>query len=266
MVNAQPVEGTLSGLPYLAIGSGPPLLALSGLTPEHVNPTGWTRWFELRQLEPLTEAYTVYVVNRRPGLAAGSSMSDLAGHVATAITQEFGEPVAVQGVSTGGSIALQLAVDHSELVSRLVVVAAACRLSDEGRRIQRTLAEHTAAGDPRRGWATFGSSMSTNRALSWLSTGFLWAFAGQMSAADPSDMLATLAAEDEFDVCADLHRIAAPTLVVGGEQDPLYSPELFQRTARGVPNGRLFLCRGKGHVGSVNDKTAQAEIGLFLRN
>lgn len=266
MAKSPPIEGTLpGGLPFLAVGSGPPLLVLSGLTPEHANPTGWARRFQLRQVGPLAETHTVYAVNRRPGLAEGTSMADLAGHVAAAITEEFEGAVAVQGVSTGGSIALQLAVDHPHLVDRLVVVAAACRLSDEGRRIQRTLADYTAAGDPRRGWASMGAAMGTNPVSSRLSGGLMWLMGSRMSAADPSDMLVTLAAEDEFDVCADLARVTAPTLVVGGERDPLYTPELFQRTARGAPNGRLFLCRGKGHMGSVNDKTAAGEIQLFLR-
>ena len=37
-------EGTLcGGLPYLAVGAGPPLVVFSGLTAEHANPTGLGR-------------------------------------------------------------------------------------------------------------------------------------------------------------------------------------------------------------------------------
>ena len=45
-------EGTLQGgLPYLAVGQGPPLVVFSELTTEHVNPTGVTRWFEVQRIK-----------------------------------------------------------------------------------------------------------------------------------------------------------------------------------------------------------------------
>jgi pimeloyl-ACP methyl ester carboxylesterase len=47
-----------------------------------------------------------------------------------------------------------------------------------------------------------------------------------------------------------LGEIAAPTLVIGGEEDPFYSPELFRETAAGIPNARLVLYPGMGHPAS----------------
>jgi hypothetical protein len=106
-------EGTLhGGLPYLAVGDGPPLVVFSGLTAEHANPTGLARRFQVQTLKPLARHFTVYAVNRRPGLPAGATIADLAGHYAEAIAHEFGGPVCVEGLSTGGSIAQQFAIDR----------------------------------------------------------------------------------------------------------------------------------------------------------
>jgi hypothetical protein len=106
-------EGALyGGLPYLAVGAGPPLVVFSGLSPEHANPTGLARWFELQTLKPMARYFTVYAVNRKPGLPAGSTIQDLAGHYAEAIAREFPGPVCIEGMSTGGSIAQQFAIDH----------------------------------------------------------------------------------------------------------------------------------------------------------
>jgi hypothetical protein len=64
-----PDEGVLDGgLPYLAVGQGPPLVVLSGFTAEHANPTGAARRFHLRPLLPLASQFTVHLVNRKPGL------------------------------------------------------------------------------------------------------------------------------------------------------------------------------------------------------
>ena len=101
----------------------------------------------LSTLSPLTGDFRVYWVNRKKGLQPGESMSDIAGHLAAAIEEEFGEPVFLTGESTGGSVVLQLAVDRPELVRSLVVVAAACRLGEHGQLLQQELGRAVRAGD-----------------------------------------------------------------------------------------------------------------------
>ena len=94
MAMSQPSSGFLSdGVPYLAIGEGPPLVKVEGLTPTHDVPTGWMRRMYLSTIAPLSGDFRVYWVNRKKGLQPGESMSDVAGHLATAIEEEFGEPV-----------------------------------------------------------------------------------------------------------------------------------------------------------------------------
>jgi pimeloyl-ACP methyl ester carboxylesterase len=82
---------------------------------------------------------------------------------------------------------------------------------------------------------------------------------------DPSDMLVTVAAEDTFDACPQLHRITAPTLLVAGGRDRYYSPELFRQTAERIPHGHLRLYPDKGHAGMLTHKPATREIVAFLR-
>jgi pimeloyl-ACP methyl ester carboxylesterase len=82
-----------------------------------------------------------------------------------------------------------------------------------------------------------------------------------MVPADPGDVLATLEAEDAFDVRADLPRIEAPTLVVGGTKDPFYPQQLFEETAREVADGRAHIFAGWGH-GRVTQSTASRNLSL----
>lgn len=122
MIAAQ--EGTWdSGMPYLCVGTGPPLLFMPGLSTHHRLPRGFDRRTQLAQLAPWTTMRRVWWVNRRPGLPPGTTMADLARDYAVAMPGRFPGPVDVLGVSTGGSVALQLALDHPELVRRLVLVA-----------------------------------------------------------------------------------------------------------------------------------------------
>jgi pimeloyl-ACP methyl ester carboxylesterase len=250
--------------PYLKIGQGPPLVMVPGLTPEHDVPRGWQRRIALASASPLARDFTVYVVNRKRGLQSGESMSDIAGHLANAIEHDLGQPVFLEGTSTGGSVVLQLAVDRPDLVRRLVVVAAAYRLGPRGRELQAEVARLIRAGEPREAWGSVMTSMLPGplrrpaRPLSRLA-------AGPMVPADPTDVLVTLDAEDSFDVEAGLSRITAPTLVIGGGNDHFYPQELFQGTAAGVQDGRVHIFPGWGHVrASGSTATAHLTLGFML--
>jgi pimeloyl-ACP methyl ester carboxylesterase len=75
------------------------------------------------------ERAQVFYLNRRPGLPSGLTMPMVAGEHAEALQAAFGGPVDVLGVSTGGSIAQQVAADHPQVVRRLVLISTGCLLS-----------------------------------------------------------------------------------------------------------------------------------------
>lgn len=264
-MTARTSEGFLHGdIPYLRLGQGPPLVMVQGLSPQHDIPLGWQRRLTLSAVTPLADEFTVFVVNRRRGLQPGQSMSDIAGHIADAIEHDLGEPVVLQGTSTGGSVALQLAVDRPELVRRLVVVASAYRLGPEGRTSQAELARLTRAGDPAAGWAkVIERTMpppvrGPARPVARLA-------ARSMARGDPNDMLVTVDAEDVFDVKDDLPRITAPTLVIGGGKDPFYPREMFQATADGVQDGWAHIFEGWGHLRTAGARaTTLITLGFLL--
>lgn len=258
-------EGALrGGLTYLAFGEGPPLVVFPGLSPDHANPTGMARVAALRPVRPLAKRFTVHVVNRKPGLARGATIADIADDYAAALDRAFREPVPVVGISTGGSVAQRFAIDHPRLVRRLVLVATACRLSPYGREVQRTLARLILADQPRRAWANVGRAGAASTAGGWAMAALMWLLGRTMAPDDPSDMLATIEAEDAFDASPELDRIAAPTLLIAGERDRFYTPELFWETARRIPNSRLCWYRGRGHVGSVTLEPVLPEVFRFL--
>ncbi len=174
-------------------------------------------------------------------------MADLAADYAGGIRHDIGEETHVHGTSTGGSIALQLAIDHPDLVGRLVVSAAACRLSDEGRRVQLELLRLTEAGDAR-GVGSFLMGTMAPGPLTYPARGFGWLAGPVFASEDPSDTVAVLRAEDAFDAEADLGHIRASTLVLGGTDDAFYSEDLFRRTGDGIPDGRAVLFPGKSHM------------------
>lgn len=254
------------GLPAVAVGSGSPLVVLSGLSAEHAPPSSSERWPPLHTFgPPFQRRFEVHVVSRRAGLPPGTTMADLAEHVAIAIRSDLPAPVRLVGISTGGSIALQTAIDHPDVVDRLVVLSSACRLSDAGRTAQRLLARHTLEGRHRAAWAALAPMLATGRVSRAVTTALLWSFGPLSAPDDPGDMIATIDAEDTFDAEAELARIEAPTLVVGGARDGFYSPELFEATAAGIPDARLVLRPRGTHISVLRDREVRLALARFLR-
>jgi pimeloyl-ACP methyl ester carboxylesterase len=219
----------------------------SGLTSEHKNPTGRWRTMAEKYAAPFAKHFTVYLANRRPRLPVGASMANMAADYAAAIEEDLGEPAYVHGTSTGGSLALQLAIDHPHLVQRMVVSAAACRLGDDGRGLQADMLRLTEAGDHRGVGALLMGSLAPTP-LRYPARGVGWLAGGLFATDDPSDTIAVLKAEDVFDVETNLGAITAPTLVLGGSSDSFYSVDLFRRTAAGIPDGRLVIFPNKNHM------------------
>jgi pimeloyl-ACP methyl ester carboxylesterase len=254
--------GRLYGdMAYLAAGNGPPVVFIRTVMPSSDNPTGMTRWVEQRPFAKLARHFTVYSVSRRPGLKPSLTMADLAAQYAEAIEHDFGHPVNVIGLSTSGSISLQLAADHPQVVDRLVVVAASYRLGDNGRRMQRQSADLLAQGHYRKANAPLAPAITDSSLGQRIVAGLTLL---TPRPADPNGMLAMLEAEDTFDLCDRLHEITAPTLVIGGDQDRFYPPDLVRRTANGIPDARLHMYRNRKHHTITRDPRFTTDIAAFL--
>jgi pimeloyl-ACP methyl ester carboxylesterase len=256
-------EGTLpGGLPYFRLGSGPRLVVLRGFTTTHDNPKGLQRRFEIKLLTPLARHFDVYAVNRAPGLAPGTTMADIATQHAEAFRAAFDEPVDLLGMSSGGSIALQIAADHPDVVRRLVLVGAAGRIGTEAAAAQMRYIDAVAEG--RRGAHHLAPMKVSSRIGATVLAPLMWLLDPLARPKDPSDMVAFARAEDAFDVTNRLADITAPTLVIGGERDNVYGLDLLRATATGVRDGRLITYTGASHASTMTDKRLGDDVAGFL--
>lgn len=240
-----------SGLPYRRLGHGPrPLVVFQGLAFENKPPPG----LMMRDYQCLEDDYTVYAVLRKPGLPHGYTLKDMADDYAAMIREEFGGPIDVIGVSTGGSIVQHFAADHPDLVRRLVIHSSAYTLSDEARRLQMDIAHLAQQGQWKQAYAVLlGPVLAHAGTASYFAKPIVWLIAVLMSLKPPkdaTDLVVTIEAEDRFNFRDRLAQISVPTLVIAGEQDPFYTPALFRETAAGIPNARLILYPGMGHPAS----------------
>jgi pimeloyl-ACP methyl ester carboxylesterase len=201
------------------------------------------------------------VFNRRPGLPRGMTMAELATEHADAIREGFGA-ADVFGVSTGGSIAQQLAADHPDVVGRLVLGSTACRLAGYGKALQRQVAARIRAGAERQALAVMAGALVPRGRVLAGAVGYALG-PRLVKRADLGDMATTIEAEDAFDL-ARLAPIRARTLLVAGRDDRFYSPEQFEETAALIAGSELLLLAGRGHITVLNDRRARAAVRDFL--
>jgi pimeloyl-ACP methyl ester carboxylesterase len=263
---SEPATGYFrSGLPYSRSGSEPRILVIfEGLGFENKPmprsmATGFYGFLE--------EDYTTYRVTRKPGLPRGYSLQNMSDDYAAMIREEFGGPVDVIGVSTGGSIAQHFAADHPDLVRRLVLHSTAHTLGKTGKEVQRRVGELAQQGHRREASTTMlslilpptGVKRYVSRLAVWIA-GFLLAL---LLPKNLSDLVITIEAEDRHHFKDRLPEITAPTLVVAGDKDPFYSATLFRETAEGIPHATLILYPGMGHPAS--GKHFRQDVLTFLK-
>ena len=253
----------LGGMPYLRFGTGLPLVAIPGLTQNYEPTVGVDRMMAAQLLMPVAGTHRVLRLTPRPGLDPNAGMADIARDYADALRLEFPGPDDVICTSTGGSIALQLAADHPDVVQRLILVCAACSLGPNGKKVMRRVAEEVLAGRPRQAGREVFSAIG-GKPRSRLAAGMGWLMGPLMYGKASPDLITTIRAEDALDLRDRLGEIEAPTLVIGGDQDAFYTPELFRETAAGIPNGRLILYPGKGHMSVLTDPRLMPDVLEFL--
>lgn len=267
---SEPATGYFrSGLPYRRLGSGPrTLVVFEGQAFENkpmpsLMVAGLYRFLE--------QDYTIYSVNRKPGLPSGYTMQNMADDYATMIREEFGGPVDVIGVSTGGSIAQHFAADHPDLVRRLVLHSSAHTLGEACKALELHVAELARQRKWRKVFTAMldfvflpptGIKRDVGRLAFWIA-GFIRPLIPGMVPKDPSDFVITIEAEDKLHFKDRLSEITAPTLVVAGDKDPAYSVTLFRETAEGIPHARLILYPGMGHP--AHGKHFHQDVLAFLK-
>ena len=261
-----------NGQPYNRFGDGPrKLVVFQGLVFENKPLAGlmlpiFSDMYTFLFLDP---DYTTYIVTRKPGLPDGYTMKNMSDDYATVIKEEFGEPVDVIGVSTGGSIVQHFAADHPDLLRKLIIHSSAYTLSDAAKQVQMRVGQLARQRQWRAAYATLISAMiPPSGIMKYLARPVVWLaslMGGKIfgTPEDPSDLVVTVEAEDKHDFKDRLAQIKAPTLVVAGDKDPFYTETLFRETAEGIPNARLILYKGMGHP--AHGKQFSQDVLQFLK-
>ncbi|ROQ69705.1 pimeloyl-ACP methyl ester carboxylesterase [Streptomyces sp. 840.1] len=173
----------------------------------------------------------------------------LDGYVDTAadLIREHGGPAHVLGVSWGGVIALRLAARHPDLVASLIVADSSRGSGTDPDRAKamRGRAAALAAQGPGAFAAARGPRLVSAAAPPALVERVVATMAGSVRSPGYGYAAASMA---EADLTGELPAIAAPALVLCGEQDTVTGPDESQAIAGALPTSVYVTLSGAGHL------------------
>jgi pimeloyl-ACP methyl ester carboxylesterase len=263
----RPRAGTLAGgFSYVRVGDGHgPLVVLPDLALDNHTPGRREARAYASGFRRLTAEHTVYVLHRRRNLPAGASTRDLAAEYADLLWAEWGR-VRLMGLSAGGMIAQHLALDHPQLVERLILVVTGARLSRPG----MDICEHWCWLAMSRQWRRLRAELATAAIDGHTAQRVARTFVAMSEAVvpalvDAADFVTTVDAVMEHNTTRELPTLRMPTLVVGGADDPFFPGKSLRETAAGIPNATVSVHAGAGHGLPRRDgRRWQSEVLSFL--
>ena len=216
----------------------------------------------------LSQSFRV-VVPELPGFGESQAVSGglvaVADRMAEAVTDAAGAAdVFVLGNGYGGFVALQMAIRHPDIATKLILADCGAAFSEGGREAFRNMAAASSAK---------GLSVITDVAMRRL-------FAPEFQArhpdlmrdrreaflrTDPEVFHAACEALAELDLRPQLGQVKVPVLVLVGEHDEATPPPMSRELAAGLPHARLKIIPGCAHVPQLQSPEVFLEaIGDFL--
>ncbi|HET9016244.1 MAG TPA: alpha/beta hydrolase [Thermomicrobiaceae bacterium] len=232
---------------YDDVGDGPPLLMFVGFMACR------QMWF--RQAPVLSRHLRLITLDNRD---AGESGPETAPYTVTDMADDgvrlldaLGiERAHVLGHSMGGFIALQFALNHPERVDHLVLVG-----TSPGRRRDPGTPPTPPARDS---WIEDPVERNRERYARIAGSGYFAAHPDELEAVAEANrgnrltyegsVRQSFATQSSHDVRDRLGEIAAPTLVIHGEVDPLIGIDSGRLLAERIPDARLLVMPGVGHL------------------
>lgn len=196
-----------------------------------------------------SDDYECYVLGYDPKWPDDYSFEDLINDFDKILKEEIG-PATLVGISFGGFLAVPLAQRNPDLVKKMAMIISGCRVSEEGRLLAAKMVKSAQEESQqeflnkvfllfRRRWANFLTRLIINN------------FSKKTEKFNPVSTF--INAYSSFNDYGDKNKellkdVKAKTLIVGAEHDQFFSKEIYQETAKLIPNAKLEFFKDETHM------------------
>ena len=213
----------------------------------------------------LADRYTVYVFDRRKELPAAYSVHDMARDTAQALSALNLRRVSVFGASQGGMIAMVIAIEHPEIVEKLILGSTSAKVSGDRFQTIEHWIQLAKAGNAEELYLSFGKAIYPENVFEGSRDALLFA-AQTVTAEDLSRFVVLAEAVRGFDITDDLQKIACPVLILSSEDDRVLGAEAPKTIAKQLAGRHceLYMYKSFGHAAYDTAPDYKERILRFL--
>ena len=239
-------NGVVQNTEYIRFGTGPNVLVMLPGLGDGLRSMKGTALPMALMYRMFAKDFTVYAFGRKLVLPEGCSIRDMARDVADAMDELGIDRADIFGVSMGGMIAQYLAIDYPEKVGKLILTVTSAKPNPILVESIREWVDCAKRNDHR---ALMDSNLKRIYSEDYYRKN-KWTIPllGALTKPKSYDrFLIQAEACLNNNAYADLHRIQAQTLVVGGEKDASLGGGASREIAEAIPNARLHMYPQWGH-------------------
>ncbi len=174
-------------------------------------------------------------------------MAAMALDVARLLRELGAERAHIVGLSLGGMVAQQFALDHPQAVASLVLADTLCATPDSFRDVAQASLQFIEQND----MATVAQSRITAAFSDHVDPVLREYVIDRIARNDKAAYLSAARAAFSFAAAQSIHAIQAPTLVLCGEDDRVTPLPLSEEIAARIPGARLARIAGAGHISNL---------------
>lgn len=231
---------------YAAFGSGgKTLVVLPGLSDGLATVKG-KEWILSAPYRKHLSSYTVYLFSRKNKMPEGYTIREMAEDQVAAMRSLGIERAALLGVSQGGMIAQYVAIDHPEIVTKLILAVTAPNANDTVQEAVLSWIGMVKRSDHKALMVDTAEKMYSEKYLE-KNRKFLPLLAGITKPASYDRFLKNACAILDFDARGELGAIRCPTLIIAGSDDHTVGTEAGEALHTAIADSELFVYEGLGH-------------------
>ena len=190
--------------------------------------------------------YTVYMFSRKTNMPEGYSIRDMADDQALAMKALGIDRAYLLGVSQGGMIAQYIAIDHPELLKKLILGVTAPNANAVVRDTVTAWIDMAVRGDHTALMVDTAEKMYSEKYLQ-KNRKYFSLLAGFTKPRTYDRFLKNADAILRFDCRDELSKISCPTLIIAGSEDHTIGTEAASELHGAIPGSELYVYDRLGH-------------------
>ena len=199
---------------------------------------------------PIEKDFTIYVFDRRSNLPSTYTVREMARDTAEACRALGLKDVCFFGASQGGMIALVIAIEHPELVGKMVLGSTSAHVQETQFRVLEEWIRLAKGGDREGLYLAFGKEIYPPAVFDQYRDTLINA-AATVTDEDLERFIILAEGTRGFDVVEELDRIRCPVLAIGVFEDGVLDSDATMEIAENLdvrPDFQLYMYIGYGHA------------------